>query len=491
MKKLLTAILLPAILIAAAVALQSCDQAKRSAWNVIQNPETVQMLKKFVALKKAQAGADTNGVPPEIRAMFKYAEHGDWLALSNSVQKVQARYNYWYSLHNHNGYQVRRSALENFIQEVRGNYIYSKPPFRLDGMPGEIVMEVYGAFDGFMTGDEKYSTQFGRAIIDSIPPGSIYFGGSDPGRFIVTALEKSHATGDPFFTLTPMNLAGGTYLDYVRSMYGGKIYIPTDADAQKCFQAYTDAVARREKNRQLHPDETAGGKRGPFPIGGQNAVMEINGLLAKIIFDKNTNREFYLEENVPLEWMLPYLEPHGLIMKINRQPLAGLSDEIVRHDRDYWAKYVTPMIGGWLNENTTVGEVTAFAEKVFLRHEFTGFTGDPQFVQNDYSCQAFSRLRGSLGELYAWRAQNTSEAAEKQRMNRAADLAFRQAFAFCPYSTLTIYRYVNFLLNEKRFSDAILVAETAAKISNGFGLDTGQLQGTIRNLKEYKSQRQN
>ncbi len=81
--------------------------------------------------------------------------------------------------------------------------------------------------------------------------------------------------------------------------------------------------------------------------------MEINGLLAKVIFDKNTNREFYVEESFPLDWMYPYLEPHGLIMKINRQPLPELSDEIVHNDSDYWEKYVTPMIGGWLNHDTT------------------------------------------------------------------------------------------------------------------------------------------
>ena len=87
---------------------------------------------------------------------------------------------------------------------------------------------------------------------------------------------------------------------------------------------------------------------GRLQVSGQVAVMEINGLLAKIIFDKNPDREFYIEESFPLDWMYPHLEPHGLIMKINRQPLAGLSDEIIQKDNDYWIKYMTPMIGDWL-----------------------------------------------------------------------------------------------------------------------------------------------
>ena len=118
--------------------------------------------------------------------------------------------------------------------------------------------------------------------------------------------------------------------------------------------------------------------------------MEINGLLVKTMFDKNTNREFYIEESYPLDWMYPHLEPHGLIMKINRQPLPALSRN------QPWAKtaiigqnMLQPMIGDWLKADTSVEEVAAFAEKVFARNDFTGFTGDPHFIQNAYSHRSF------------------------------------------------------------------------------------------------------
>ena len=98
---------------------------------------------------------------------------------------------------------------------------------------------------------------------------------------------------------------------------------------------------QRLQNHQLKPGEDVKmDADGKIQVSGQVAVMEINGLLAKIIFDKNPDREFYIEESFPLDWMYPYLEPHGLILKINRQPLAELSDEIVERDHDYWAKLV-------------------------------------------------------------------------------------------------------------------------------------------------------
>jgi hypothetical protein len=351
-------------------------------------------------------------------------------------------------------------------------------------------LETWGALDAFGEGDEKYSASYGNDIIESIPPGSIYFGGTDSGRFLVTAMQKSQAAGDPFFTLTQNALADGTYLDYLRSMYGDKIYIPTAEDSAKCFQDYTEDVTRRQQNNQLKPGEDVqlDAASGRLQVSGQVAVMEINGLLAKIIFNKNTNQEFYVQESFPLDWMYPYLEPHGLIMKINRQPLPALSEEIVQRDSDYWTKYLTPLIGGWLKPDTTVEEVAAFAEKIFARHDFSGFTGDPRFVENAYSHKMFSKERTSIAGLYAWRAQHAADAAEKKRMNDAADFAFRQSWALCPYSPEVVVRYANLLMSESRFSDALLVAETSAKMPEMKGPNGAQLRGLVDQLKKIQQQ---
>ena len=62
---------------------------------------------------------------------------------------------------------------------------------------------------------------------------------------------------------------------------------------------------------------------GRVQVSGQVAVMMINGLLCKVIFDHNPTNEFYVEESFPLEWMYPYETPFGIIMKINRNPHRG------------------------------------------------------------------------------------------------------------------------------------------------------------------------
>ncbi len=144
------------------------------------------------------------------------------------------------------------------------------------------------------------------------------------------------------------------------------------------------------------------------------------------------------------------------------------------------------MIGGWLNAGTTVKEVAAFAEKVYCQTRFQRFHRRPAFVQNAYSQKMFSKERSSIAGLYAWRALHTKDAAEKQRMNDAADFAFRQAWALCPYSPEAVIRYVNLLLSEQRFSDALLVAQTAAKMPEMQGSNGRQIRDLVEQIKNIQ-----
>ena len=430
-----------------------CAKKGSTSWESIKNPEVAARLKSFVAEKEAQANAATNPMPPEFKPFFAAAEKGNWLAASNAFLEFR-----------HSG----------------------KTDERLRGAAWQAVMETWGALDAFGEGDEKYSLAFGTNIIASVPAGSIYFGGTDAGRFIITALQKSHVNADPFFTLTQNGLADGAYLDYLRSMYGDKIYIPTAEDSQKCFQDYLEDAQRRMQNHQLRPGEDVKMVDGKVQVSGQVSVMEINGLLVKTIFDKTPDREFYIEESFPFDWMYPYLEPHGLIMKINRQPLSELSDEILERDHDYWAKLMQPMIGDWLNDDTPVEQVAAFAQKTFGKQDFNGFTGDPRFIQNAYSQHIFSKLRSSIAGIYMWRLNQAASEEETDRMARAADFAFRQAWALCPYSPEAVFRYVNFLLKQKRISDALVVAETAAQMPSMQGQDGEQIRALVEQLKKFQ-----
>ncbi len=420
----------------------------------IERSEVGDQLKRFVAEKEAQArGAaalEGKEVLPEYKAMFTAAAKGDWLSISNVWE------------------DLRRRAPQ---------YEGSGPKDdRLHGTGWQTMLEIWGGFGNIAVGEERYVVRLAKDAIESIAPGSIYFGGTDPGRCVITALQKSHVNADPFFTLTQNAMADGSYLEYLRRMYGNKIYIPTKEDSDKSFQRYTQDAERRLKKKDLKPGENVKVVEGKVQVSGQVAVMSINALLAKIIFDRNPDREFYLEESFPLDWMYPHLSPTGPIMKINRQPLSELSDAVVQKDREYWSQFLEPMIGDWLKFETPVHQITAFATRNYARQP------EPdQYVRGDAAQKWASKLRSSIAGVYVWRAEQTARESEKARMRQEADFAFRQAFALCPYSPEVVFRYANLLVSQNRHPEALLLAETAVKLQ-----PTDQYRNLISELRKLQ-----
>lgn len=276
-----------------------------------------------------------------------------------------------------------------------------------------------------------------------------------------------------------------------------EIYTPSNEDSQRCFQEYiTDASARLARH-QLRPGEGVkyDTNTGRVQVSGQVAVMAINGLLTKVIFDHNPESEFYVEESFPLDWMYPHLTPYGIIMKINRKPVPEITEGMIKRDHEFWSEYSRRLIGNWITYDTSVKQIVDFVERVYLHHNYAGFKGDLKFVRDDQAQKAFSKLRSSIAGIYAWRLGLTSGAPvpakylappnspERQRIIKEADFAFRQAFAFCPYSPEAVFRYVNFLMNQGRPDDAVLVAETCRKLDP----DNGQIVDLVDRLKNLRN----
>jgi tetratricopeptide (TPR) repeat protein len=215
--------------------------------------------------------------------------------------------------------------------------------------------------------------------------------------------------------------------------------------------------------------------------------MAINALLTKVIFDKNPDHEFYVEESFPLEWMYPHLTPFGIIMKINRQPLTEMSQEVVDTDHKFWRQFSTRLIGDWIDYDTPVSNICAFAEQVYYEKKRPAdFKGDPRFLRDNDGQKAFSKLRSSIAGLYAWRMQDAARRQnipEYQRMMKEAEFAFKQAYAYCPYSPEAIFRYINLLITMGRVDEAILMATTSQKLDPF----NAQIEGLIYELKRIKA----
>jgi thioredoxin-like negative regulator of GroEL len=276
---------------------------------------------------------------------------------------------------------------------------------------------------------------------------------------------------------------GGIYPDR-------EIYIPTAEDSRRCFDEYGIEAQRRYQLNQLQPGENLTRQGDRIQISGPAAVMGINALAAKVIFDHNPKSDFYLEESYPLDWMYPYLSPYGIIMKINRQPLRTLDESSVRTDHEFWSEYCGRLIGDWIQDSTSIREIAEWSERVYLRRNFSGFTGDRRFIRDDQAQKAFSKLRSSIAGLYYWRIAAAGPGSpDRQRMIREADFAFRQAFAMCPYNPEALFRYANLLLSPEvnRVDDALLLARTSQKL-DPFNTSIADL---IARINDWKAQRGN
>ena len=270
-----------------------------------------------------------------------------------------------------------------------------------------------------------------------------------------------------------------------------EIYIPSPEDSQNSFQEYSEDAARRSQLGQLKSGEEIHMEGGRVSASGTVTVMMINGILCRIIFDHNPTNEFYVEESFPIDWMFPYETPAGIIMRINRNPLSTLSDDILKKDHEFWSKYSERLIGNWITYDTSLKEIEDFVTRVYVGNNYEGFTGSRMFIRDDGGQKAFSKLRSSIAGMYAWRLSTDCPPeyrpktdAETAALRRETEFAFKQAFAFCPYSPEAVFRYINFLLHDNRFDDALILAETCLKLDPF----NDQTKGLVQQLKGYKEQ---
>lgn len=241
---------------------------------------------------------------------------------------------------------------------------------------------------------------------------AIFFGGTDPGRFVPTYMIYSAGVRPDIYIITQNALAQGSYLSVERDLYGDEIWIPTKEDSGAAFNIYVEEVKRGLR-------EPKGGElliqNGRVQVTGALDVMDVNGILAQMMFDHDKDRHaFYVEESYAIEWMYPHLSPHGLIMRLNREE-TGFDRSLADRDADFWDWYLRRLLA------------------------------DPMYRRDFAGQKSFSKLRSAIAGLYA--RQNRIEESSQ---------AFREAVLLYPASPEATFRYARECLMPLRKWDAIL-----------------------------------
>ena len=323
-----------------------------------------------------------------------------------------------------------------------------------------------------------------REMTNELTPGSLCFGGTDYGRGLPAMLCPE--PGVPFFVLSQNPLADGRYLDLLQAEYGRQLWLPASNDVRQCYLAYTADAEERKQKHQLLTGENVTEENGRPVVRGEVAMMKVNALIARMIFDRNTNRDCFVVESYPLDWMYPRLQPAGLLLKLDRGPLQELPAALLAQDEAFWSRQVAAELGDWLHPDTSVTNVCAFVLKK------TG--ADP--AGNAAIRAWLSKFRVASADLYAWRlsAQCPAEGrptspGSRQQLQAAADLAFRQAFALCPTRSETAYGYISLLAQANRLDDALLVAQTSLACQAPDDQESvSQFQRLVDEVKAYQKQ---
>jgi len=277
----------------------------------------------------------------------------------------------------------------------------------------------------------NYQLRGAPAILEELKPGetpppnpeypppmetnAVFFGGTDPGRFVPTYMIYSADVRSDVYLITQNALADNTYMSVMRDLYGDRIWIPSQQDSNYAFQKYVEDV----QAGRIQAGANLSFQGGRVSVQGVQGVMLINGILARMIFEANKARHaFYVEESYVIAWMYPYLEPHGLIMKINREPLPRLEPDTVKNDMEFWAWYTRRLMD------------------------------NRKFQRDVVARKTFSKLRSAIAGLYAYR-----------RLFAEAEQAFREALELYPLSPEANFRLADLLMQQRKFTDARLLIE--------------------------------
>jgi hypothetical protein len=333
------------------------------------------------------------------------------------------------------------------------------------GTPAELqslwgpILETFGVAEVAQDWPARRLLDYGQAILDSLQPGMVYVGGTDPGRFIPTLLNET-SDDEHHILLTQNALADSSYLDYVNFQYADQMATLSSGDCQSAMQAYVADVQQRLLHDQQFPDEPKqilpgelgesgqaswSASDGPLQVSGQVAVMAVNERLLQTILNNNPDLSFGLEESFPLKSTYPGAAPLGPIMALGASGAqSSFTPESAAAAVDYW--------------QTMAGELLS----------------DPATADETNPLRAYSKMAVAQANLLA----------DHNYPDEAAQ-AYAAAMDICPYNPEAVFPYVSLLLGQQRPEEALAVAQSAVNADPG----NNQFRNLLDNLRTSQIRR--
>lgn len=176
-----------------------------------------------------------------------------------------------------------------------------------------LLLEVFGVEEQIRKWPPEALLAYGRQVLDSIPAGSVYLGGTDEGRFIPAFLNDT--SPEPLILLTQNGLANLSYQEYVRFVHGDRVQMPS--------QDVVDAAFAR-----VLQEQGVVGADGRRTMSGGRAVMAINDRLVRAIADLNPDLRFAVQESGPMPSTYPGASLNGALYQFGVPVLSPTDSEL-------------------------------------------------------------------------------------------------------------------------------------------------------------------
>ncbi len=380
-------------------------------------------------------------LPQDVERFFDAVESGRW-------EEVQTLFESLLKQRESEHPQNAKALGERFWVVGNNETTGADEPGGLRNLWGPIL-ETFGVAEQAHIWPAQELLDYGHSILDSLRPGMIYIGGTDPGRFIPTLLNET-SEGERHVIFTQNALADNTYLQYASFLYEDQLPTLNADDEQRAFQDYVSDAQRRfahdqqfpDEPRQVRPGEDIRMEDGRIQVSGQIAVMGINEKLFQMLMAKNPDLSFAMEQSFPLTSTYGQAAPLGPIMELRvRDEQNVLTQERASQAVDYWR---------------------TIAEQLLA---------DPAATDSQPVRLTWSKMASEQAALFLDR--NYISEAEQ---------GFQLATQLCPSSSEAVFRYVNLLLAQNRVEDALLVAENGAKADSA----NGQFTSLVNQLRQSR-----
>ena len=299
---------------------------------------------------------------------------------------------------------------------------------------------------------KNFGYVYGEEIMKICKPNTIYYGGTDPGRFVPMYMINVDKLRQDCWLITQNGLADDSYTTTLRDRYSepqhvwgwvrgllkilqasredhkkgvDTIYIPPDDDFQRSFEMYYKEVEKRVKRGENVSEEVSldGGK---ISIRGIEGVMRLNAILTRMIYDKNIKKHpFFLEESYQIDWMFPYLKPAGIIMELCDKKVE-ITEEIIAKDTAYW---------------DNIKNVFENGGTLYFKDITNGRRGKVQVKAGEFfkdlaAKKSFAKCRTAIGGVY-----------EHHKLYKEAERAYRDAIWLHDMSAEAYMRLSNMLMH--------------------------------------------